>query len=30
MPLPAKELETLGIPVYTYGGAAPNPVFGEK
>ncbi len=30
LPLPAKELETLGIPVYTYGGAAPNPVFGEK
>ncbi len=27
VPLPAKELETLGIPVYTYGGAAPNPVF---
>ncbi len=27
--LPAKELETLGIPVYTYGGAPPNPVFPE-
>lgn len=27
MPLPAKELETLGMPVYTYGGDAPNPVF---
>lgn len=30
LPLPAKELETLGIPVYTYGGAAPNPVFPEQ
>jgi hypothetical protein len=30
LPVPAKELETLGIPVYTYGGAAPNPVFPEK
>jgi len=30
LPVPAKELETLGLPVYTYGGAAPNPVFGEK
>jgi len=30
LPLPAKELETLGLPVYTYGGAPPNPVFGEK
>ena len=30
LPLPAKELETLGLPVYTYGGAAPNPVFPEK
>jgi len=30
LPLPAKELETLGMPVYTYGGAPPNPVFGEK
>jgi hypothetical protein len=26
LPLPAKELETLGMPVYTYGGAPPNPV----
>jgi hypothetical protein len=26
LPLPAKELETLGLPVYTYGGAPPNPV----
>jgi hypothetical protein len=30
LPLPAKELETLGMPVYTYGGSAPNPVFPEK
>jgi hypothetical protein len=30
LPVPAKELETLGIPVYTYGGSAPNPVFPEK
>jgi SusD family. len=30
LPLPAKELETLGIPVYTYGGSAPNPVHPEK
>jgi hypothetical protein len=30
LPLPAKELETLGLPVYTYGGAPPNPVNGEK
>jgi hypothetical protein len=30
LPVPAKELETLGIPVYTYGGASPNPVFPEK
>ena len=30
LPVPAKELETLGLPVYTYGGAPPNPVFGEK
>jgi hypothetical protein len=29
LPVPAKELETLGIPVYTYGGASPNPVFPE-
>lgn len=29
LPLPAKELETLGLPVYKYGGAAPNPVFPE-
>ncbi len=28
-PLPAKELETLGMPVYTYGGNSPNPVFPE-
>ena len=28
-PLPAKELETLGLPVYTYGGAPPNPVWPE-
>jgi hypothetical protein len=26
LPVPAAELETLGIPVYTYGGATPNPV----
>jgi starch-binding outer membrane protein, SusD/RagB family len=30
LPVPAKELETLGIPVYTYGGSSPNPVFPEK
>jgi len=30
LPLPAKELETLALPVYTYGGAPPNPVFPEK
>jgi hypothetical protein len=30
LPVPAKELETLGIPVYTYGGDAPNPVHPEK
>jgi hypothetical protein len=29
LPLPAKELETLGLPVYTYGGNAPNPIFPE-
>jgi len=29
LPVPAKELETLGMPVYTYGGNAPNPVFPE-
>jgi hypothetical protein len=30
LPVPAKELETLGIPVYTYGGDSPNPVFPEN
>lgn len=30
LPLPAKELETLGMKVYTYGGFAPNPVFPEQ
>jgi hypothetical protein len=30
LPLPAKELETLGMPVYTYGGASPNPVNPEQ
>lgn len=30
LPVPAKELETLGVPVYTYGGDSPNPVFPEK
>ncbi len=30
LPVPAAELETLGVPVYTYGGDAPNPVFPEK
>jgi hypothetical protein len=30
LPLPAKELETLGMVVYTYGGASPNPVFPEQ
>jgi hypothetical protein len=29
LPVPAKELETLGIPVYTFGGDGPNPVFPE-
>jgi hypothetical protein len=29
LPLPAKELETLGMPVYTYGGNSPNPIFPE-
>ncbi|HEX6576586.1 MAG TPA: RagB/SusD family nutrient uptake outer membrane protein, partial [Gemmatimonadaceae bacterium] len=29
LPIPAKELETLGMPVYTFGGATPNPVFPE-
>ena len=29
LPVPAKELETLAMPVYTFGGAAPNPVFPE-
>ena len=29
LPVPAKELETLGIPVYTFGGDSPNPVFPE-
>ncbi|HVF39786.1 MAG TPA: RagB/SusD family nutrient uptake outer membrane protein [Gemmatimonadaceae bacterium] len=29
LPVPAKELETLGLPVYTYGGNAPNPIFPE-
>ena len=30
LPVPAKELEVLGVPVYTFGGDAPNPVFPEK
>lgn len=30
LPLPAKELETLGMKVYTYGGDAPNPIFPEQ
>jgi len=30
LPLPAKELETLGMKVYTYGGNSPNPVFPEQ
>ena len=30
LPLTAKELETLGLPVYTYGGAPPNPVNPDK
>jgi hypothetical protein len=30
LPLPAKELETLGMAVYTYGGASPNPVNPEQ
>lgn len=29
LPVPAKELETLGLPVYTYGGNTPNPIFPE-
>jgi hypothetical protein len=27
LPVPATELETDGLPVYTFGGSAPNPVF---
>jgi hypothetical protein len=30
LPLPAKELETLGMTVYTYGGNTPNPIFPEQ
>jgi hypothetical protein len=30
LPLPAKELETLGMPVYTYGGNTPNPINPEQ
>ncbi len=30
LPVPASELETLGMTVYTYGGASPNPVFPEQ
>ncbi len=30
LPLPAKELETLGMAVYTYGGNSPNPIFPEQ
>ena len=30
LPLPAKELETLGMAVYTYGGASPNPINPEQ
>lgn len=30
LPLPAKELETLGLTVYTYGGNTPNPIFPEQ
>jgi hypothetical protein len=30
LPLPAKELETLGMAVYTYGGNTPNPVNPEQ
>lgn len=30
LPIPAKELETLGMKVYTYGGSTPNPVFPEQ
>jgi hypothetical protein len=30
LPLPAKELETLGMPVYTYGGNTPNPIHPEQ
>lgn len=29
LPVPAKELETLNIKVYTFGGNSPNPVFPE-
>ena len=29
LPIPAKELETLGMAVYTFGGNTPNPVFPE-
>ena len=30
LPLPAKELETLAMTVYTYGGNTPNPIFPEQ
>lgn len=30
LPVPAKELEVLGVVVYTFGGDSPNPVFPEK
>ena len=30
LPLPAKELETLGMAVYTYGGNTPNPINPEQ
>jgi len=30
LPIPAKELETLGMAVYTYGGNSPNPVNPEQ
>jgi len=30
LPIPAKELEIDELPIYTFGGAAPNPVFPEQ
>lgn len=30
LPIPAKELEVDELPIYTFGGAAPNPVYGDQ